>query len=289
MPFVLLHAVPLSFDTAGWGTLFQRDERPSARMLYWIRWTSESVNNLLPVAQVGGELLRANLVARAGVPKEDAGATVVVDVTGGLVCQILLSLFALIVLVFEQQTVRGLWIGFAVFVLAIGAFLLAQRRGMFALAFRQAARLLGNLEPRDWSGGAERLDGAIGGLYGDRRALLLNIGLRLLGRLACGFEVFVGLHLLGAHVGLLDAVVLQSLVSLVRSAAFAIPGGLGAQEGGLVLVGGLLGIPPEIALALGLMRRVREVAFGVPGLIAWPILLQKTRRGSSGHYSESET
>ena len=55
----------------------------------------------------------------------------------------------------------------------------------------------------------------------------------------------------------------------IRTGAFAIPGGLGVQEGGSVLVGAVLGIPAPVALALALARRVREFLLGVPGLLAW--------------------
>ena len=40
----------------------------------------------------------------------------------------------------------------------------------------------------------------------------------------------------------------------------------------LILLGNLLGIPGEIALALSLVRRVRELALGIPGLAAWQFL-----------------
>ena len=53
---------------------------------------------------------------------------------------------------------------------------------------------------------------------------------------------------------------------------FFVPGALGIQEGGYVVVGRLLGIPAEMGLALALIRRVRELAFGIPGLIAWQII-----------------
>ena len=51
-----------------------------------------------------------------------------------------------------------------------------------------------------------------------------------------------------------------------------IPGGLGVQEGGYLMVGNMLGIPPEASLALSLSRRARELAFGVPALLVWPAL-----------------
>ena len=39
-----------------------------------------------------------------------------------------------------------------------------------------------------------------------------------------------------------------------------------------VLGAGALDLPPEVALALALIRRVRELAVGIPGLIGWQIL-----------------
>ena len=39
-----------------------------------------------------------------------------------------------------------------------------------------------------------------------------------------------------------------------------------------MVVGGLLGIPGEKALALALIRRVRELTLGVPGLIVWQVI-----------------
>jgi hypothetical protein len=55
----------------------------------------------------------------------------------------------------------------------------------------------------------------------------------------------------------------------IRGAAFAVPGGFGVQEGGLVLLGHLMGLAPETALALSLVKRVPDVALGLPGLAAW--------------------
>jgi hypothetical protein len=41
------------------------------------------------------------------------------------------------------------------------------------------------------------------------------------------------------------------------------------QEGGYVLICSLFGVAPAEALALSLIRRVREIALGAPGLVLW--------------------
>ena len=55
----------------------------------------------------------------------------------------------------------------------------------------------------------------------------------------------------------------------VRGASFAIPGALGAQEGGLIVLCAIFGVPPEAALALSLVKRIPDLVIGVPGLLAW--------------------
>jgi hypothetical protein len=67
------------------------------------------------------------------------------------------------------------------------------------------------------------------------------------------------------------AFVIESLAMAARSAGFAVPGALGVQEGGLVLVGALYGIPADAAVALSMVKRAREVAIGVVGLVMWQV------------------
>ncbi len=47
------------------------------------------------------------------------------------------------------------------------------------------------------------------------------------------------------------------------------PGALGAQEGGLILLCAIFDVPPEAALALSLVKRIPDLVLGVPGLLAW--------------------
>jgi uncharacterized membrane protein YbhN (UPF0104 family) len=70
-------------------------------------------------------------------------------------------------------------------------------------------------------------------------------------------------------VGVIDAYILESLGSGVRAAAFIVPGALGALEASYVLFGALFGLPADTALVISLSKRVRELALGVPGLLAW--------------------
>jgi uncharacterized membrane protein YbhN (UPF0104 family) len=80
-------------------------------------------------------------------------------------------------------------------------------------------------------------------------------------------EVYLILQLLQYPVSWSDALLLESLGQAIRAAGFAIPGSLGIQEGGFLLLAPLAGLRPETALALSLAKRAREVILGVPGLL----------------------
>ena len=74
---------------------------------------------------------------------------------------------------------------------------------------------------------------------------------------------------MGVPMGLASLIMLESLTYALRSAAFFVPAAAGVQEGGYILVGAALGLGPEFALALSLMKRARELTLGVTGLVVW--------------------
>src|SRR5213078_3307255 len=85
-------------------------------------------------------------------------------------------------------------------------------------------------------------------------------------------EIWIALHAIGQHATWINALVLQSVILTIRSAMFPVPGALGVQEGGYVVIGNLLGIPGDAAFALSLIARVRELILGIPGLVAWQVI-----------------
>ncbi len=82
-------------------------------------------------------------------------------------------------------------------------------------------------------------------------------------------EIWLAFFFLGQHRTVFDAVVIEALIQAISSAAFIVPGALGVQEGGFILVCAALGIDATTALALATARRLRDVIIFFPGLIAW--------------------
>ena len=278
----LAHLGTLLADTLGWRALLEPQQQPPLRLMVIKRWIGSSVNALLPVAQVGGEFVRARLLARAGISGPVAGASVVVDVTTGLVTQVVFVLLGIGLYLAVQG--GAVWLlqagaGIATFGLLLLGFALLQRRGLF---LRLARILEQTTRGRAWQGlvgSAAALDREIVARYHDRTRLAICAAWRLLGWLWGSAEVWLAFWLLGHPIGVAEAVILESLGQTMRSVGFMLPGGLGAQEGGIVAGGLMLSIGPDLALAIALLKRARELAYGVPGLVAWSLVDRAGPRG----------
>ena len=82
-------------------------------------------------------------------------------------------------------------------------------------------------------------------------------------------ETWVALRWLGHPLSPAAAMVLESVTQAARSLIFVAPAGLGVQEAGLIGVGQVLGLGSDVAMALSLAKRMREILFGLPALAAW--------------------
>jgi hypothetical protein len=61
--------------------------------------------------------------------------------------------------------------------------------------------------------------------------------------------------------------------------AFVVPAGVGVQEAGFVIFGQALGINSEMALAVSMAKRIREVLCGLPALLSWQWFEGRRLRG----------
>ena len=275
LPISLFHLVPLSFSALSWRELMPASSRPNVGSVIWIRWIRESINALLPVAGVGGDIASARLAHQRGVAGPQAAASMVVDTTVGVATQLVFVMAGVLLLVTrssEHAAVPVAWavlMGIGVFVAAIATFVLVQHRRMFVVFAKLARRLA----PEKWLSGfassASAVDDAVVATYRRRFSLLRANMLRLVGWAAGAGEIWLVMHFLMRPLNVIDAFVLESLSSGVRAAAFMVPGALGALEGGFVLFGALFGLPADVALTISLSKRVRELALGLPGLFVW--------------------
>lgn len=272
----LFHLLPLVGDGLAWRVLLPQGERLTAFRFVRMRLIGESVNGLLPAAQLGGELVKIRIAILEGVPSVSASASITADVTLGVLSQIIFTLAGIGMLMYlgaavSPGLVTGTLIGIGALTLLIVAFLIAQHAGFYRLLAGAIERLAGRRDWLDLAGGAAALDKAVTSVYSRRADVARSMIWRLAAWTVGVGEIWLALLFLGHPVSFAEAFMIESLSQAVRAVGFAIPGALGVQEGGFILLGSFIGLDPDLSLALSLVRRFRELAIGVPALIGWQI------------------
>ncbi|WP_299398571.1 flippase-like domain-containing protein [Pelagibius sp.] len=282
-------ALPLVLSAFAWAAIFPHGTRPALSRLVLASWIAVSINWLLPVAQIGGEIAKAAWLARRAAPAATMVAATVVDKVLQTAGQALVALvgvgLALALAGASDLVPFALVFALLMLGLLIG-FVYAQRHGLlqrFAGAAERAflKRALASRDNQDHPDGP---DASAGGLAGRIAGHTADVGaavtqicavpgpmaayllLRLASRLVMAGEVWLVLMLLGHPVTVLEALMIECLAQTLRSAAFALPGAYGVQEGGFILLGTLVGVPPDLALTASLAKRLRELLVGLPGL-----------------------
>ena len=67
---IALFGVEHGIRAVAWWCCYRPELRPPLRRLFWARLSSYAVNTATPSAMVGGEVVRASLIARAVPPVE---------------------------------------------------------------------------------------------------------------------------------------------------------------------------------------------------------------------------
>ncbi|MBV9015549.1 MAG: flippase-like domain-containing protein [Alphaproteobacteria bacterium] len=262
-------------DCGAWRCLLPPRGRPSFWVMLPLRWISESINTTLPAAQIGGQVVRARLLQRRLDAPARGAASVAVDFCLSLLSQILFTLLGFVLL--AQFSATAWWLAAiaaaSVPLFAVFSWEMLVRQRLLAALERWSARI----GQRRLAGALQQLGGALALLADSRAALARSLSLHVTSWLGHAAEVWLTLWLMGAPTGAAEALILESLSLAARSAAFLIPSGWGAQEAALVALASVTGLPAETALALGLVKRAREFAVGLPGLAAWAIAEGKLR------------
>lgn len=267
-----LYLLPLWLATLSWRLLLPEGQRLRFGAAIVPVWIGLAVNWLLPVGQVGGEIVKARWAVRRGVPSPEATASVVADKTLQVITQIIFALVGIALLGWlatDFDVLVGAVVGTGAFGAGVAGFLVLQRRGMFRLSAAIAKKPARRMGLRDFGGDASRFDEALGAVYADRVALIRAGVFRMAFRLALVIETGVALQLLGHPSGLAKVIALEALGQTVRAGSFLIPAGIGVQEGAFAGLAVALGIPAPVGLAVSLCKRARELLVGVPALLYW--------------------
>lgn len=264
--FFLLYAL-------GWWVLlrpYDPTRRAGIGYLLWVTTVREAIDRLLPVASVGGAVAGVRLLGWRGIPAASASATVIVEILLTLIASWLFAVLGLALLANSNATSSD-YHG------VIFALLLSLPVPVVLAAILGSGKLFGGL--RKWvvrvagieviPATAVALDNALSASLRRRGALASAATLQLAALLSGSLEIWFALRLFAHPVTLGDALMLESMVQAFRHLAFIVPASLGVQETVLVVFGQSLGIGAEMAIAVSLVKRLREVLYGLASLASW--------------------
>jgi putative membrane protein len=257
--------------TEGWRRLFGNHPPPGFYNAFIATWIGRAVNNLLPVASIGGEMIKARLLHQWGISGLDAIASVMVDKISQALALILWGMVGVGTLLMISTDTRLAYYasgGFAVLTVCVLTFAILQTKGFFGFMANLGGKFTNNQAWKEFSINAGEIDERIREIYRSKGKLFSAILLRTFSLAIQTGEVWLACYLLNFPIGLVEAIMLKSLTSTLTEIAFIIPNGYGIQEGAFILVGAIIGIPPDIALVLSLAIRIRDFIFDPAGLIA---------------------
>jgi len=277
-PLALLpYAVIYAADTLGWRFAFSGSPplRAGYWRLYFIRWCGEAVNNVVPSAYVGGESVKVYLLHKHGVPAGQVAASVIVGKTVQMLTQVLfiaLGAAAFLFITDPGSTMRRAM----VFVLAgcvatVAGLFWLQSHGMFTTLFRVLSSL--RIRPAALEGKRERLeqiDQRVVDFYrNDKRRFALSAGGYFTGWLLDTLDIYLVAWLLGMPISWTHALAVEAFIGVAKMLGVFVPGALGVQESGIVLVCRLAGLPDALGLSYAIIRRGRDVVYAS---IGWLLL-----------------
>lgn len=276
--FALLLLVPLrllpnSCDTQVWFTLLKPvdpQRRADWRFLLWVCMVRESVG-MLPMTNIAGDIVGIRL-ARTRIANGTAVvASVIAEVFMTLCNQFLFATLGLCLLMTSSgalEQTRTILLGLLIAAPIPILFGLTLRFG--SLFRRVEFFLMQTLGPElsAWVNG-KNLDVEMRGMFNRTGRMLRAMGWQISGYTLGALETWLALRLLGHPVEFTTALSLESTVLFIRHIIVIVPAGLGLQEAGLMMIGGVLGLPGDVALSLSLTKRMREVIYCTPVLLSW--------------------
>lgn len=260
-------------DVAAWLLLFRTLNHSASWFgrLWVAQLVGEAVNILAPFGSLGGEPVKAMILKRRyDVGYSESTASIVLAQTTNSLAEVPFAIIGVVLLMQQDLLPAAVETTIIAATAVITVFMLGV---MVVLHLRSLAALEQRLSRSRWGvklakGLAFLKETEEHLFYILRRsptqfsiAFVLSFIVWVFGAL----EMYLIFHFLGHPISLGDAWIMETVIVLVRSATFFVPGHLGAQDGAITLVAQALTGSPDMGLAVALVRRGRELLWGIIG------------------------
>lgn len=255
-----------------WWVLVAGVEPQGWRTFLWARLVRDSAAETLPFSQIGGFVIGTRAAILDGMATGMAAASMIADITTEMVGQLVYACFGIAFFAVRMKRSAGMpstgWLitGIALAGLAAVSFYALQRYGG-GLVRSATARFAPQAVMH-----ADAVTSGLNAIYRSPLRIGGSFLFHVAGWFASGAGTWVALRLLGAHANITAVIAIDSIVYAIRSIAFAVPNALGVQEVAYTVFAPMLGVGPEIGLAVSLIKRGRDIAIGIPVLLFWQAL-----------------
>ena len=259
-----------------WHTFPGRIRRGCFRRLFLVQLAGSALNEATPGAPLGGEPVKV-LLLKDQFPVAVTTATLLSAKLAQALARALFVILGILAasssLKFERLPVWSLALGFVLTGAGVGTFMALQLRGFSGMARRLSSRLgfLGGWIQRI-EHGLGRVDEHLQELYRSRPLDFVAAVALALGGLGLGVvQIWLMMAWIGLRPDWLSSLTIEAFSVLVGFVMFAVPGTLGVQEGGKLLIFAALGLPLSAGLSIGVAFRLNNLvtlAAGF-GVLAW--------------------
>ncbi len=289
LPLVMLpSAVWQVLRTWGWAISFPEDARPGFVRLFRVRLAADAIS-FFTIRGVAGEPLKVLLlldrcppqITTASIALERLAVAIISIGVAGLI-----SFFAVTRLTLPRawDTVFGTMTALAIILIPLLGFVARRRTGdylgrMVSAFDRRRGRRLGTRRVVKFILDVE--DVLLDLVRGDRRRLVRLIWLPVLCYFVMAMEIWIVFWAIGAPIGLMEGLTIETFARLGSVAAAAIPANLGALEASNAAVVAMLGLTGGGTLALA--RRFRALFWAAVGLAVYPKPSRSSRSNPAKH------
>ena len=251
---------------------------PGFIKIFFANIAGDSVSYMLPGTVIAGEPLKAFFL-RHHAGMHSSTASVIISKTTRAISMVVFVVISLLIFLYfyKMPTVVETSLGVVLALLSLGIliFLYLQKKGIFANLISWAAfiklpewvnKKKTNLM-REKGHHLLKLDEHLINFYKTESSrFYFSVCISIIAWIIGAFEIYLFLKFLGMPVSLITALAIESLSLVINTCFLFMPAGIGTQEAGKVFIFKLLGMLADTGLAVGLLRRMRELVWAFMGL-----------------------
>jgi len=282
--FILMEGIVDIFHTIGWQYCLSPSHRSfSFFRLLGIHLAGSSINYVTPTADIGGEVIKGALLS-LNHQGQEAATGVIIGKLSYVLSQLLFVVLGSILILWEinmpAAVSAAMLMGSALVGAGIVGFLIVQKYGKLGVVVRWlvAHKVWGEILQKT-THHITQVDSALKLFYKDRPAdLLISMFWHTVGMACSIMKTWYFLTLL-ADGSFFAAAGIWFIGTWFDLLTFAIPMGIGIQEGTCVIAFKALGFSLTLGLTYGIVLRLERIFWAVIGLLMYAILLAEKREG----------